>query len=330
MGICAGRTVIITGAGGGLGRAYALAFAAEGANVVVNDIRREAAEAVVDEICSNGGQAIASDGDITTLSSAQGIVDAALAAFGEVHVLVNNAGVLRDRMFISLSEEDWDMVMRVHLKGHYCLANILGRRWRDLAKAGTPVAGPIFHTSTGAGLKITMKLNLKHYGRKQILLRIIKLKGLSFCLFLTGALLLLLLAETGCRSQKKLIHIMKRINGLPKNIRTVAVPAFQFEARGLRYRVESRFTEAVSREIIKRGNGLKVQASRTGADAVLEGTIRDFSFSGVLLDSEGRARVYEVTIVTAVTIRDLKENKILDDNQNFTFRDSFEFTYDTR
>jgi NAD(P)-dependent dehydrogenase (short-subunit alcohol dehydrogenase family) len=153
MGICAGRTAIITGAGGGLGRAYALAFAAEGANVVVNDIRREAAEAVVDEICSQGGRAIANDGDITTLSSAQGIVEAALAAFDEVHVLVNNAGVLRDRMFISLSEQDWDMVMRVHLKGHYCLANILGRRWRDQAKAGTPVAARIINTSSGAGLQ---------------------------------------------------------------------------------------------------------------------------------------------------------------------------------
>lgn len=153
MGICAGRTVIITGAGGGLGRAYALAFAIEGASVVVNDIRREAAEAVVDEICSNGGQAIANDGDITTLSSAQGIVDAALAAFGEVHVLVNNAGVLHDRMFVSLTEEDWDRVMRVHLKGHFCLANILGRRWRDQAKAGTPVAARIINTSSGAGLQ---------------------------------------------------------------------------------------------------------------------------------------------------------------------------------
>jgi Lipopolysaccharide-assembly len=119
-------------------------------------------------------------------------------------------------------------------------------------------------------------------------------------------------------------------SGLPKNIKTVAVPAFQFETRGLRYRVESRFTDAVTREIIRRGNGLKVQGSRTGADAVLEGTIRDFSFSGVLLDSEGRARVYEVTIVTAVTIRDLKENKILYDNQNFVFRDSFEFSSDPR
>ncbi|MFP3863441.1 SDR family oxidoreductase [Pseudomonas sp. B21-047] len=153
MAICEGRTVIITGAGGGLGRAYALAFAAEGANVVVNDIRREAAEAVVDEIHTRGGQAIANDDDITTLSSAQHIVDAALAAFGEVHVLVNNAGILRDRMFISLSEEDWDLVMRVHLKGHYCLANILGRRWRDLAKAGTPVPARIINTSSGAGLQ---------------------------------------------------------------------------------------------------------------------------------------------------------------------------------
>ena len=119
-------------------------------------------------------------------------------------------------------------------------------------------------------------------------------------------------------------------SGLPKNIKTVAVPAFQFEAKALRYRVESRFTEAVSREIIRRGNGLTVQGSLTGADAVLEGTIRDFSFSGVLLDSQGRARVYEVTIVTAVTIRDLRENKILYDNQNFIFRDSFEFTSDPR
>lgn len=153
MGICDGRTVIITGAGGGLGRAYALAFAAEGANVVVNDIRREAAEAVVGEIAAAGGRAIASADDITRIESAQRIVDAALQAFGEVHVVVNNAGILRDRMFISLGEEDWDEVMRVHLKGHFCLANILGRRWRDQAKAGNPVDARIINTSSGAGLQ---------------------------------------------------------------------------------------------------------------------------------------------------------------------------------
>jgi hypothetical protein len=119
-------------------------------------------------------------------------------------------------------------------------------------------------------------------------------------------------------------------SGLPKHIRKVAVPAFQTEARGLRYRVGSRFTEAVSREIIRRGNGLKVQGTTQGADAVVEGTIRDFSFSGVLLDREGRARVYEITIVSAITIRDLKEEKILYDNQNFIFRDSFEFSEDPR
>ncbi|MBV9215517.1 MAG: LptE family protein [Acidobacteria bacterium] len=119
-------------------------------------------------------------------------------------------------------------------------------------------------------------------------------------------------------------------SGLPAHIKTVAVPAFQFEPRGMRFRVAERFTDAVMREIVRRGNGLKVQSSTNGADAVLEGNIRDFSFTGVLLDKEGRARVYEVTIVTAVTIRDLKDNKVLYDNQNFIFRDSFEFTSDPR
>jgi NAD(P)-dependent dehydrogenase (short-subunit alcohol dehydrogenase family) len=153
MRICENRTVIITGAGGGLGRAYALAFGQAGANVVVNDIRIEAATQVAAEVIAAGGQALANQGDITTMAGAQSIVDAAVAAFGEVHVLVNNAGVLRDRMFVSLSEEDWDMVMKVHLKGHFCLANILGRRWRDAAKAGNKIDARIINTSSGAGLQ---------------------------------------------------------------------------------------------------------------------------------------------------------------------------------
>ncbi|CAN5595100.1 hypothetical protein BH20ACI4_BH20ACI4_22240 [soil metagenome] len=119
-------------------------------------------------------------------------------------------------------------------------------------------------------------------------------------------------------------------SGLPKNIKTIAVPAFQFEVQGARYRVESRFTEAVIKEIIRRGRGLEVQGTRENADAIVEGTIKNFSFSGVLLDRQGRARVYEVTIVSAVTIRDVKANKILYDNQNFIFRDSFEFSQDPR
>lgn len=118
--------------------------------------------------------------------------------------------------------------------------------------------------------------------------------------------------------------------GLPKDIKRIAVPAFQFEVQGARYRVAARFTDAVIDEIIRRGRGLKIQGTREDADAVIEGTIRDFNFTGVLLDREGRARVYEVTIIAAVTIRNLNDNKIIYDNQNFIFRDSFEFSQDPR
>ena len=117
MSSCNNRVVVITGAGGGLGRAYALAFAAEGAKVVVNDINRYAAEAVVAQIREQDGQAIANSNDITHYEDAGRIVAAALEAFGGLDVVVNNAGICRDRMFASLTEADWDAVVAVHLKG---------------------------------------------------------------------------------------------------------------------------------------------------------------------------------------------------------------------
>jgi NAD(P)-dependent dehydrogenase (short-subunit alcohol dehydrogenase family) len=150
MGICDGRTVIVTGAGGGLGRAYALALAAEGASVVVNDVRADAAAAVVNQI---GAQALANGDDITSTHGAQRIVDAAVARFGDVHAVVNNAGVVRDKMFASMTEDDWDLVVKVHLKGHFCLASALVRRWRDQHKAGRKVDARIVNTSSGAGLQ---------------------------------------------------------------------------------------------------------------------------------------------------------------------------------
>jgi len=153
MGICDKRTVIVTGAGGGLGRAYALALAEAGANVVVNDLRGDAALAVVDSITTAGGQATANHDDISRMDSAQRIVDAAIARFGAVHALVNNAGNLRDRMFVSMTEEDWDEVMRVHLRGHFCLSSILARHWRDQKKAGQRVDARIINTTSGAGLQ---------------------------------------------------------------------------------------------------------------------------------------------------------------------------------
>ena len=119
-------------------------------------------------------------------------------------------------------------------------------------------------------------------------------------------------------------------NQLPARIKTVAVPAFQMESRALRYKIESRFTDAVMKELVHRGRGLRVQGSREGADAVIEGVIKSFNFGGVLLDDKGRARIFEVTIAAAVTVRDQTENRVLYDNQNFVFRGEYEFANDPR
>ncbi|MBK5354884.1 SDR family oxidoreductase [Pseudomonas sp. TH41] len=153
MNICENRIVIITGAGGGLGRAYALAFAAEGAKVVVNDINREAALAVVGEILEQGGSAVANSNDITRYDDAALIVRQAIETYGGLNVVVNNAGICRDRMFASLTEADWDAVVAVHLKGHFCIASHATRYWREQAKVGATVNARIINTSSGAGLQ---------------------------------------------------------------------------------------------------------------------------------------------------------------------------------
>lgn len=161
MGICDGRVVIITGAARGLGRSYALAFAREGAKVVVNDLGTSlqgegrdtsAAQAVADEVSAFGGQAVANGDDVADWEGARRIVKSALDAFGDLHVIVNNAGVVRDRMFVSQSVDEWDAVLRVHLRGHFCVASHAVAYWRARQKAGATVDARIINTSSGAGL----------------------------------------------------------------------------------------------------------------------------------------------------------------------------------
>jgi NAD(P)-dependent dehydrogenase (short-subunit alcohol dehydrogenase family) len=160
-GICAGRVVIVTGAGRGLGRAHALELAAQGARVVVNDLGCELdgtgsgtgpAGEVVDEIRARGGDAVANGEDVADFEGASRIVGAALDAFGTLDAVVNNAGFVRDRMFANAAEDEWDAVVRVHLKGHFAVARHAAAYWRDRAKAGDPVDARIINTSSGAGI----------------------------------------------------------------------------------------------------------------------------------------------------------------------------------
>jgi NAD(P)-dependent dehydrogenase (short-subunit alcohol dehydrogenase family) len=153
---------IVTGAGRGLGRAHALALGAAGAKVVVNDLgvendgrggSSEPANAVVEEIRAAGGEAIASGADIADWAQAGALVAAAIGAFGRLDAVVNNAGFVRDRMFVSTSEEEWDAVIRVHLRGHFCVTRLACDHWRAEAKAGRPVDARIVNTSSGAGLQ---------------------------------------------------------------------------------------------------------------------------------------------------------------------------------
>jgi NAD(P)-dependent dehydrogenase (short-subunit alcohol dehydrogenase family) len=160
--ICEGRIVIVTGAGNGIGRAHALAFARAGAKVVVNDLgaSREGegtssgpADAVVEEIRAMGGEAVTNGADVADWEQARGLVRTALDAFGGLDVVVNNAGFVRDRMFVSCSEAEWDAVVRVHLKGHFCVARHAAEHWRNQSKAGQTVDARIINTSSGAGLQ---------------------------------------------------------------------------------------------------------------------------------------------------------------------------------
>ena len=160
-GICDGRVVIVTGAGRGIGREHALELARQGAKVVVNDLGVSnsgeggglgPADEVVQTIRDMGGEAVANGADVADWSQSEGLVQQAIEEFGRLDVVVNNAGFVRDRMFVSCSEEEWDAIIRVHLKGHFCVARHAAAYWRELVKAGEEVDARIINTSSGAGV----------------------------------------------------------------------------------------------------------------------------------------------------------------------------------
>lgn len=163
MGICEGRVAIVTGAGNGLGKAYALGLAAEGCKVVVNDLgvgthgeegaTKGAAEQVVDLIRAMGGEAVANTDDVADWDAGKRMVEQALDSFGGLHAVVNNAGFVRDRMFFTCTPEEWDAVIRVHLRGHFCTSRHAAEYWRAEAKAGRQVNARIINTTSGAGLQ---------------------------------------------------------------------------------------------------------------------------------------------------------------------------------
>jgi NAD(P)-dependent dehydrogenase (short-subunit alcohol dehydrogenase family) len=161
MGALEGRVAIITGAGRGIGREHALLFAAEGAKVVVNDVGgsvdgsgddRSPAAQVVEEIRAMGGEALVNTDDVADWEGGRRLVEAALEAFGDLHVLVNNAGILRDKMLVNMAEDEWDSVVHVHLKGHFVPTRHAAAYWREQAKAGREVRAAVVNTSSTSGL----------------------------------------------------------------------------------------------------------------------------------------------------------------------------------
>lgn len=161
MGALDGKVAIVTGAGRGIGRGHALLLASEGARVVVNDLGGEwdgtgadtrHAQQVVDEITQAGGDAGANYDDVADWEGAQRLVNQAVEGWGDLNILVNNAGILRDRMSFNMSEEDWDSVIRVHLKGHFAPSRFAAVYWRERSKGGDEVYGRIVNTSSESGL----------------------------------------------------------------------------------------------------------------------------------------------------------------------------------
>jgi NAD(P)-dependent dehydrogenase (short-subunit alcohol dehydrogenase family) len=161
MSLCDGRVVIVTGAGRGIGREEALEFARQGARVVVNDLgvardgsdpSQTPAQEVVDEIKAMGGDAVANYDDVSDWDGAERLVRTAIDTFGELHTLVNNAGILRDRMLVNMTPEEWDAVIRVHLRGTFAPCRVAAGYWRDKSKAGDPVDARIVNTSSSSGI----------------------------------------------------------------------------------------------------------------------------------------------------------------------------------
>ena len=160
-GICEGRVVVITGAGRGIGRAHAIEFARQGASVVVNDLGAEVdgsgrsegpAGQVVDEIAGMGAKAVANGDDVSDVDGAKRLIDTAVDTFGGLDVLVNNAGILRDRMFVNMTADEWDAVIRVHLRGTYAPMRAAVEYWRNRSKAGETNDARVINTTSPSGI----------------------------------------------------------------------------------------------------------------------------------------------------------------------------------
>lgn len=161
MGALEGRVAVITGAGRGIGREHALVFAREGARVVVNDLGGDRAgtgadltpaQQTVNDIRAEGGEAVVNGDDVSSWEGAHHVIEQAVDSFGQLDVVVNNAGVLRDRPIVTMSEQEWDVVVAVHLKGHMAMTHHAAAYWRERSKDGAEVKASLIHTTSGSGL----------------------------------------------------------------------------------------------------------------------------------------------------------------------------------